>query len=286
MGPTKMLALAGAATALITTTAATAADFPAAAAARNAARAGRRHRRLVSARRHRHRPTSASSRSTSCSPRRPNLAGDLATSISEGLKDTPSSASASATSGTTGCASTSPANIAANVEFHGVRQLRPTALAPRFNNYDGQQVGVGGAGQRLSRSRHLVVPHAVHRRRRRRRLASRSAASAMPASSPTAHRLRRRSAYADAASKWNFAWALHAGLAYKVTNDLQGRVRLPLPQSGRRRRPATSSRFDGTQHRSAARCTSRTSPRTTSSSACAGCSSPSRSTQPPLMRRG
>ena len=27
-------------------------------------------------------------------------------------------------------------------------------------------------------------------------------------------------AYGDAASKWNFAWAVHAGLAYKVTNNL------------------------------------------------------------------
>jgi opacity protein-like surface antigen len=27
-------------------------------------------------------------------------------------------------------------------------------------------------------------------------------------------------AYGDTASKWNFAWALHAGLAYKVTNNL------------------------------------------------------------------
>lgn len=26
--------------------------------------------------------------------------------------------------------------------------------------------------------------------------------------------------YADAASKWNFAWAIHAGLAYKVTNNV------------------------------------------------------------------
>ncbi len=27
-------------------------------------------------------------------------------------------------------------------------------------------------------------------------------------------------AYADAASKWNFAWALHAGVSYKINSQL------------------------------------------------------------------
>ena len=47
-------------------------------------------------------------------------------------------------------------------------------------------------------------------------------------------------AFADAASKWNFAWALHAGLAYEVTQAFKVELGLSLPQLGWRR-PATSS---------------------------------------------
>ena len=82
------------------------------------------------------------------------------------------------------------------------------------------------------------------------------------------------SRYADAdASKWNFAWALHAGLAYKVTHELQGRARLSLPQPRRRARPATSSTYDGSNTVNQPDALPQASPRTTSSSACAGCSS-------------
>ena len=40
--------------------------------------------------------------------------------------------------------------------------------------------------------------------------------------------LNNSTAYADDANKWNFAWALHAGLTYKVTPVDEHRSRLPL----------------------------------------------------------
>ena len=54
--------------------------------------------------------------------------------------------------------------------------------------------------------------------------------------------------YAGRGSQWNFAWALHAGLAYKVSTELQARTRLSLPRYGRRpdRRPTVL--FDGTNN--------------------------------------
>ncbi len=33
-------------------------------------------------------------------------------------------------------------------------------------------------------------------------------------------------------NKWSFAWAAHAGVAYTVTNVVQGRARLSLPEHG------------------------------------------------------
>ena len=69
-------------------------------------------------------------------------------------------------------------------------------------------------------------------------------------------------AYADAASKSNFAWALHAGLAYEVTKAFTRRAGLPLRQSRQRRLPATSSPSTA-RTTSTIRCSSRTSPRTT-----------------------
>ncbi len=86
-----------------------------------------------------------------------------------------------------------------------------------YRHLSRHQERVGGAGQRLCRSRHLVVHDPVHRRRRRRRAGFHQ----------RFHRSehcpqRRRSAlpglaYGDNHSKWNLAWALHAGVAYKVT---------------------------------------------------------------------
>ena len=82
-----------------------------------------------------------------------------------------------------------------------------------------QQVRVGVHGQRLCRSRHLVVPDAVRRRRRRHAPTSGSAASATTASTIT-RRHRPTITYAADANKWNFAWALHAGITYKVTPSM------------------------------------------------------------------
>ena len=82
-----------------------------------------------------------------------------------------------------------------------------------------QQVRVGVHGQRLCRSRHLVVPDAVHRRRRRH---GQRQDQRLPRRRLHLHRRRLNigTAYAEDANKWNFAWALHAGLTYKVTPSM------------------------------------------------------------------
>ena len=128
-----------------------------------------------------------------------------------------SSASASATSSTTGSASTSPANIAAR-RSSTARTTSTSPAARGVDNYSRQQVRVGVPGQRLCRSRHLVVRHAVRRRRRRRRLHHDQRLPRRSASSPAACR-RHSASYADDASKWNFAWALHAGVCLQGDAD-------------------------------------------------------------------
>ncbi len=88
-----------------------------------------------------------------------------------------------------------------------------------FDVYDGDHSGSAVPRQRLSRSRHLVVPDAVRRRRRRRRLPQDRGADRRRLHRRRHRRLRlcrRRTT-----SKWSFAWALHAGLAYNVTNNFK-----------------------------------------------------------------
>ena len=155
-----------------------------------------------------------------------------------------SSASASATGSTTGSAPTSPVNIAANRKFHRQQIRHHLCRRRRRHRYlSRQQVRMAGSGQRLCRSRHLVVRDAVHRRRRRlfaghdlatspiRPIRQRWRRAAEP-------RLRRH------ASKWNFAWALHAGLAYRVTPNFT--VELAYRYVEHRRWPDwRSPTFDG-----------------------------------------
>ena len=129
------------------------------------------------------------------------------------------------------------------------------------DNYQRQQVRMAGSRQRLCRSRHLVVHHAVHRRRRRhvaqhhRRTSSTGQHAPTCSASPSFASRRQR-------SKWNFAWALHAGLAYKVSPEHDLRARLPLRQS-RRRRHRRTLRLRPASAQARTRCTSRTSPRMT-----------------------
>ena len=78
-----------------------------------------------------------------------------------------------------------------------------------------QQVTNGSCWQRLCRSRHLVVHDAVHRRRRRR--CADLDQQFHDWASPTPAPARVGAAFGDNVAKWNFAWALHAGVAYKVT---------------------------------------------------------------------
>ena len=141
-----------------------------------------------------------------------------------------------------------------------------------------------GPGQRLSRSRHLVVPDAVRRRRRRRRLPHDPRLHATSASSPTARRLRlcgvrrrpRRSGTSPGrctpASPTRSRNKFKIELAYRYLNfgngetgDIDCASAAAAPAADRA--PTTPST---------------TSTRTTSSSACAGCCSRSRSQ---LMRR-
>ena len=63
------------------------------------------------------------------------------------------------------------------------------------------QIRMGGPGQRLFRSRHLVVPDAV--RRRRPRVLARDDRPLTGTTAPS----RVAAEFAVAASKWNFAWA-------------------------------------------------------------------------------
>ena len=93
-----------------------------------------------------------------------------------------------------------------------------------------QQVRVGGARQRLRGSRHLVVHHAVHRRRHRRRLQhdQQFPRYRRPNAAPT-------TSACDRAASGTMAWALHAGLAYKVTPNFTHRAGLSLSQSRQRR---------------------------------------------------
>ena len=173
-------------------------------------------RRLVSARRHRHRRISSSAASSITDQLRVRLAGELA-HRPEGHRDSaPFFGFGVGYSLERLVALRRHRRISRQGELPGARQLHRILPGGRcFDNYDGNQSDWRVHGQRLCRSRHLVVPHAVHRRRRRRRLHHDHAASR--------RRLHHRSGttgfgYAvDDQSKWNFAWALHAGLAYKVT---------------------------------------------------------------------
>ena len=83
-----------------------------------------------------------------------------------------------------------------------------------------QQVGVGVPGQRLCRSRHLVVHDAVYRRRHRRRQGQDQRLPRRRLQLLSAGTSPHSTAYAADATKLNFAWALHAGITYKVTQSM------------------------------------------------------------------
>ena len=162
-----------------------------------------------------------------------------------------------------------------NSQFFGTDRIT-FAGGVGTDTYHAHQVGVGRSRQRLCRSRHLVVHDPVHRRRRRRRAGF-------------DHELHRQGiandgggalpglAFGDNVSKWNFAWALHAGLAYKVTPNFTVELAYRYLDMGDGLTGDLRT-FDGSTTHSTRR-RSRTSPRTTSSSACAGISAARRSTR-------
>ena len=84
--------------------------------------------------------------------------------------------------------------------------------------------------------------------------------------------------------KWNFAWAAHAGLAYKVNPGFT--VELAYSYMDLGDAAPGNFRVSTTASRARRRSRSRTSPRTTSSSACAGISTARRPTCPPLVTKG
>ena len=128
------------------------------------------------------------------------------------------SASASATNSTTGCAPTSPANIAARRTSTAPTASASPAARRASTNYSRQQVRVAVPRQRLCRSRHLVVLHAV---------------SSAPASACAQHQISgfrddginyvrprgvalRRRRHRNGISPG----PLHAGITYKVTQSM------------------------------------------------------------------
>ena len=129
------------------------------------------HRRLVSARRRRRRRSRTSRTSIIPRPTRRSSGRRAGASTRRTWATRPSSASASAMPGTTGCASMSPANIAPTRRFKTLGSYTEFCPGGRcFDRLRRQSLGLGVPGQRLYRSRHLVVHHAVRRRRRRQRL--------------------------------------------------------------------------------------------------------------------
>ena len=277
MRSVKFLVAAGAASLL--SSAAFAADMPIAPPADvRAAPGGRGFRRLVSARRYRLQQSArrAPEQRARCrqSPRRSRTSASTPPA---------SSASASATSSTTGSAPTSPVNIAA-IRSSSARITSPIPGGVRHRHLSRHQVRVGRSGQRLCRSRHLVVHHAVHRRRRRRRAGHDQRTSPTRASPITAAARCRASPSATTSSKWNFAWALHAGVAYKVTPNFTVELAYRYLDMGDGLTGDLRT-FDGT-NTSSTRRRSRTSPRTTSSSACAGTSNSPPVYAPPLIAQG
>ena len=77
-------------------------------------------------------------------------------------------------------------------------------------------------------------------------------------------------AFGDNTSKWNLAWAVHAGVAYQVSPNFTVELAYRYLDMGDGLTGDLRT-FDGTNDNSTPRL-SRTSPRTTSSSACAGIS--------------
>ena len=75
-------------------------------------------------------------------------------------------------------------------------------------------------------------------------------------------------AFGDNVAKWNFAWALHAGVAYKVTPNLTVELAYRYVDMGNGLTGDLRT-FDGINNVNNP-MTFRTSPRMTSSSACAG----------------
>ena len=111
-----------------------------------------------------------------------------------------------------------------NVQFHrhsmsSTQPARSPALSAGRLYRD--QVRTALPGQRLCRSRHLVVRHAVHRCRRRYCAGIDQAFTDTGVTSLTRwHSGTPASTIAARRSQWNFAWAVHAGLAYRVSPDL------------------------------------------------------------------
>ena len=216
---------------MITTTAAIAADFPAAAAAN----AGRSNRRLVSARRHRRRQPAIQIVRLYA-----DYAGGPGRRAGASTRRTSRTRSSSAVG--VGYAWNNwlrfdvTGEYRADVKCKAVGSYNTgSAERPRFDVYDGDHAAAVFLAQRLSRSRHLVVPDAVHRRGRRRRLSQTSAVSDTGLNSNGFGTSAFGYTNTDRAN-----WSLRLGRPRRPRlhghPQLQGRARLSLSQHGHRRR--------------------------------------------------
>ena len=209
MRSVKFLVAAGAASLL--SSMAFAADMPDRVAAEIMLRRRRGFRRLVSARRYWLQQSTCARSLEQRARRQRSTLDQHSASIPPA-----SSASVSAISSTTGSAPTSPANIAAirislAPMFHRLGRRRCRTILSRH------QVGMAVPGQRLRRSRHLVVYHAV-RRRRRRRVACHDSNFTDPGIASTWRGAAPPSlATAAVTFEMEFRLGAHAGLAYKVS---------------------------------------------------------------------
>ena len=173
------------------------------------------------------------------------------------------SVSASAISSTTGSAPTSPVNIAA-APTSTARQSSRSAFGgglSAVDNYTAAKSEWAVPGQRLCRSRHLVVRHAVHRRRRRHVAQYRSPTSATTESATPVGRRRRprRSAPLRVEMEFRLGAACRSRLQGHAERD--ARTRLQLRRTSATASPADVNSFDGVNAAVNPMTSSRTSPR-------------------------
>ena len=148
------------------------------------------------------------------------------------------SVSASAGRPATGCASTSPVNIAATRCSSAQDSYSGVGIVPAgTNEYHGRHPQLDGSRQRLHRHGQLVRLHAVHRRRHRLCHAHRRR-----------HEGRQRArhdsvAYGTTNTNTNFAYAFYAGVSFDVTPQVGASTSPTATPTSARRRAAVVTTY-------------------------------------------